>query len=136
MKNMLTIGQLAKRTQVTTVTIRYYERQGLIAQSKRSHSGYRLYPENIISQFHFIQNGKAVGFTLNEIKALLLLQQQENATSQSVRSRALLKLKEIETKIETLRTMEKALSTWTNACDGKVPVEQCPILENLYQQKT
>jgi len=74
MENMLTIGQLAKKADATPVTIRYYERQGLIPKSKRSQGGFRLYPESVISRFNFIKNAKAVGFSLDEIKELMAFQ--------------------------------------------------------------
>lgn len=131
--NMLTIGQLAKATGTTSVTIRYYERQGLIAPSKRSKGGYRLYPDSIIPRFYFIKNAKSVGFTLDEIKELLSLQQKKNIRSRAVKDLTLSKVDEIKNKINALNRMKKALSTWADACDGKVPLEECPILENLYQ---
>ena len=132
---MLTIGQLAKMTSTTSVTIRYYEKQGLIPKSKRSQGGYRLYPEGLISRFHFIQNAKAVGFSLEEIKELLSLQHKKNVTSKTIKDLTLSKTDEIKDKIKILNQMQKVLAKWADACDGKVPIEQCPILENLYQPK-
>lgn len=65
MENMLTIGQLAKLTNTTSVAIRYYKREGLIPKSTRSKGGYRLYSEKIVPRFYFIQNAKSVGFSVN-----------------------------------------------------------------------
>lgn len=128
----LTIGQLAKCTGLTAVTIRYYERCGLLPKLKRSRGGFRLYPEALIPRFYFIQNAKAVGFTLDEIKALLDLQARK-ATSQQVKTRTQQKIQDIDAKITTLQKMKRALSQWEQACDGKIAIDQCPILENLYQ---
>ncbi len=55
---MLTIGQLAEKTGVTTVAIRYYERNQLLPKPKRSKSGYRLYSEEAVTDLTFIQNAK------------------------------------------------------------------------------
>lgn len=133
---MLTIGQLAKLTETTSVTIRYYEREGLIPKSTRSKSGYRLYPKKLIPRFHFIQNAKSVGFSLNEIKELLALQQKKNASSQAIKDVTQSKIDEIKNKIKVLNQIKKLLEKWTEACDGKASIEQCPILENLYQSRT
>ena len=128
----LTIGQLAKLTQQTIVTIRYYEKCGLLPKPKRTRGGFRLYPKSIIPRFYFIQNAKAVGFTLDEIKALLTLQARK-ATSEQVKTHTQQKIQDIDAKITTLQKMKRALSQWEQACDGKIAIDQCPILENLYQ---
>ena len=128
----LTIGQLAKLTQQTVVTIRYYEKCGLLPKLKRTRGGFRLYPKRIIPRFYFIQNAKAVGFSLDEIKALLDLQARK-APSQQVKARTQQRIQNIDTKIKTLQKMKRALSQWEKACDGKILIDQCPILENLYQ---
>ena len=136
MENMLTIGQLAKLTNTTPVAIRYYEREGLIPKSTRSKGGYRLYPKELVPRFCFIQNAKSVGFSLDEIKELLSLQQRKNLKSQAVKNITQSKIDEIKDKIKTLNKMQEALMQWTAACDGKVSIEDCPILEQLYQPST
>lgn len=130
---LLTIGKLAKLTGTTAVTIRFYEKHGLLPKSKRSEGGYRLYPEDVIPRFHFIRNAKSVGFSLEEIKILLDLQKSKNSTSKHVRDTTIEKIEEIKTKIDQLKKMQKALESWVNVCDGKVSIDKCPILENLYK---
>src|SRR2546428_11988506 len=44
----LTVGEVAKRAAVHIETLRYYERQGLVARPPRSRSNYRLYPEETV----------------------------------------------------------------------------------------
>lgn len=127
-----TIGQLAKHTGNTVVTLRYYERLGLLPKVKRSQGGFRLYPEEIVPRLRFIANAKSVGFDLSEIKALLQLQSGAGS-SQSVKQKAQAKIQSIEEKINTLTDIKNALSQWEQSCDGKVPVDECPILANLYQ---
>lgn len=129
----LTIGQLAQKTGLTTVTIRYYEKSGLLPKLKRSAGGYRLYPASLIPRFYFIKNAKAVGFDLSEIKYLLSLQ-EKNLGSKSVKHTVQTKIDSIDMKIKTLQKMKKALKVWDEACDGKVAMEHCPILENLYSK--
>ena len=67
---MVKIGEIAKRLGVSTDTLRYYEKQGILTSSSRSVSGYRLYTEQDIAQLAFVIRAKDVGFTLNEIKEL------------------------------------------------------------------
>lgn len=126
-----TIGQLAKLVQQTPVTLRYYEKIGLIPRSKRSAGGFRLYPENLIRRFHFIQNAKLLGFDLNEIKLLFDLENNQ-VLSQPIKLSMQQKISEIEIKIKGLQLIKRALMNWEQACDGKVLMTECPILEALY----
>ncbi len=64
----LMIGKVARRAGVGVETIRFYEREGLIAEPPRRESGYRQYPEEAVSRVRFIRRAKELGFTLKEIK--------------------------------------------------------------------
>ncbi len=66
-----TIGQLAKQIGVRTSTLRYYEEQGLLAPTRRSESGYRLYDEEAEQTLYFIQRAQRLGFSLSDIRTLL-----------------------------------------------------------------
>ena len=68
---MLTIGQLAKRVNLRTSTLRYYEDEGLLAPAERSESGYRLYDEAAEQRLRFIQRAQRLGFALGDIRILL-----------------------------------------------------------------
>ena len=76
----LTIGKVARRAGVEVKTIRFYERQALIIPPPRSATGYRLYPESTIQRLRFIRRAKKLGFSLKEIKELLVLQEDPQAT--------------------------------------------------------
>ncbi len=127
----LTIGELAKAAQISKVAIRYYERCGLLPKAARRASGYRQYPQSVIARIRFIKNAKAVGFSLEEIAELLALQQNPDATSQDIRNRTLAKWKISQEKLLTLQRIVLLLEHMLLMCDGKVPKEQCPILETL-----
>ncbi|OIZ94982.1 hypothetical protein A1D18_02440 [Candidatus Rickettsiella isopodorum] len=126
-----TIGKLAKLVQQTPVTIRYYEKIGLIPASKRSEGGFRLYPETIIRRFYFIQNAKLIGFDLSEIKSLLNLETNQSP-SQQIKLCMQKKISHIETKIKSLQCIKQVLVRWEEACDGNIAIAECPILEALY----
>lgn len=126
-----TIGQLAQLVKKTPVTLRYYEKMGLIPKSKRSEGGFRLYPESLIRRFHFILNAKLIGFDLKEIKLLLDLEHNQ-ASSQPIKLCMQQKISQIDAKIKGLQQIKHALLNWEQSCNGKVSITECPILEALY----
>lgn len=130
--NYLTVGQLAAKANVSKVTIRYYERLGLIPKAERRASGYRVYPEGVISRLRFIVNAKSVGFTLQEIQELFALQGHEHTTSLQIKNKTLDKLKLTQEKITHLQKIAHVLEHLIASCDGTMPLEDCPILETLY----
>ncbi len=66
---MLKIGDLARRTGVSTDTLRLYEKRGLI-QSERMANGYRVYHPQIENLVNLIRLGQSVGFTLREMEGV------------------------------------------------------------------
>lgn len=126
-----TIGQVARQCGCGVETIRFYEREGLIAQPSRPESGFRKYPPDTVGRVRFIRKSKALGFSLKEIGDLLSLRVDRTAACTEVRKRAEAKIGDIEKKIETLIGMKRALETLTAACRKRKPTGECPILEVL-----
>lgn len=129
----ITIGELAKRCNVSKVAIRYYEKRGLLSKVVRRITGYRIYSESTINKLHFIKNAQSVGFTLKEIGELLMLQENEAATSKQIKAIAVDKLETIQNKINSLKSMTCRLTRLVTACNGKIPLPDCPILLGLYE---
>ncbi len=127
----LTIGKLARRAEIGIETVRFYERLGLIAEPPRTDSNYRLYPEQEVARLRFIKRAKGLGFTLNEIKELLSLSRDPHATRADMRQRTLAKIDDIHRKIHDLSRIKAALEHLADECDGRGPLEGCPILEAL-----
>jgi MerR family copper efflux transcriptional regulator len=127
----ITIGELARRAGVNVETIRFYEREGLIAQPPRRRSGYRQYPEDAVRRIRFIRHAKELGFTLLEIADLLSLRVARGTTCDAVRTRATAKIADIDRKMLDLERMRTALKELTRACVGRGPTGECPILEAL-----
>lgn len=127
----LTIGQLAERSGVGVETLRFYEREGLIAEPRRRPSGYRQYPPEVVRRVWFIRHAKELGFSLKEISELLSLRVDPNSACRDVRERAQTKIADIEGKIESLERMREALQRLVKKCRGKGPTSECPILEEL-----
>jgi MerR family copper efflux transcriptional regulator len=125
----LGIGQLAKRGGVGIDTVRYYERNGLLAPRDRLTSGYRRYGELEVARLRFIRRAQALGFTLKEIKDLLALSAQRDVGR--VKRSAQAKLSDVETRIADLVRVRDGLATLINACPGHGRSADCPILRAL-----
>jgi MerR family Zn(II)-responsive transcriptional regulator of zntA len=126
---MLTIGKLAALAKTSTDTLRYYEREGLIEPADRSESGYRLYDKDSARRIHFIKQAQHCGFTLTEIRDLLVLRNRAAACCGDVRTRAIKKKLHLEHKIKAMKSMSKALDHLIADCaNGAQPVRECTIL--------
>ena len=131
----MTIGKVARKAGVGDETIRFYEREGLIADPPRRQSGYRQYPPETVSRIRSIRRAKDLGFTLKEIKELLSLRDSPSPSCENVRKRAESKIKEIEEKLRSLETMKQELLKLTTACKEQEQENDCPILEAFEDQK-
>lgn len=129
---MLTIGKVAERAQVTADSIRYYEREGLIAPVKKSESGYRLYTEEAIRRIGFIKQAQQCGFSLVEIRELLDLKSDDKACCDDIYRVAVEKKLQLETKLKALKTMSEALTRLIEICShDRKSLTECPILGAL-----
>lgn len=129
-RKTLTIGRVAERADVGIDTIRFYERRGLLPEPQRTASGYRLYTDATIKRLDFIRRAKALGFTLEEIIALLGLQDSGGAKA-DVKALTKRKLGQIDAKINDLQRMRDVLSALEHDCAGTGDVRTCPIIEAL-----
>ncbi len=131
---MYSIGQVAKQSNMSVETIRYYEKEGLIEVPERLHNGYRSYKEETMHRLAFIQQAKELGFSLREIGELLSIKSAENMICDDVKQLAQEKLKNIDSKISLLRRMKKSLEKLVDVCPGQAPVSDCPILDALQKK--
>jgi Hg(II)-responsive transcriptional regulator len=127
----LTIGAVARQAGVGVETVRFYERQGLLAEPQRRASGYRQYDGEAVSVLRFIRRAKELGFTLKEIKALLALRLDASATRAEVRKQARAKVADIEARIADLQRMRDVLQNLIRNCHGDGTTTGCPILGAL-----
>ena len=96
---MHTIGKLAMLAEVTTDTVRYYEKEGLLIPVSKTAAGYRLYDEDTIRRLRFIRQAQQCGFSLTEIRELLTLRNSDEACCKDVKSVAIAKKMQLEHKI-------------------------------------
>ncbi|WHZ14941.1 MAG: Transcriptional regulator, MerR family [Nitrospira sp.] len=136
MATQLTIGQLAKIVGVNIQTIRYYERLNLLRPSARRPSGYKLYGHEEERRLRFIKNAQALGFTLREINELLALRITSTARCGDVLEKARAKLVQVESKVDDLQALARALNSLIRACRVGQPTGYCPILMSLEDETT
>lgn len=125
------IGQLANQAGVAIDTVRYYEREGLLPPPQRRASGYRDYSVRDIARLRFIRRAKNLGFSLQEIHALLRLSESRDADRAEVRTLAQHRLADIEGKLHELEAMRAALAKLVRHCAGHGSLDDCPIIETL-----
>jgi MerR family transcriptional regulator, copper efflux regulator len=129
----LGIGQLAKRGGVGIDTVRYYERNGLLAPLTRLASGYRRYGDIELARLRFIRRAQGLGFTLKEIKQLLALSAQRDV--ERVKRSAQAKLLDVNSRIAALERVRDGLATLIAACPGHGKAADCPILRALNDEE-
>lgn len=127
----ITIGEVARRSEVNVETIRFYEREGLLARPSRPVRGFRHYPADIVERVRFIRKAKALGFSLDEIRQLLSLRATSGAKCESVRARALAKAAQVAQKMRDLRRLQAALVRLADSCHDECEVGECGILASL-----
>jgi MerR family mercuric resistance operon transcriptional regulator len=128
----IAIGRLSKDTGTNIETIRYYERVGLLPVPARSEGGYRLFRSDHLKRLNFIRRARALGFSIGEIRALLQLADERKRPCAKVRVVAEAHLKDVQTKIADLRSMERVLKATVAEC-AKGRRRDCPVIEALYR---
>lgn len=125
----LSIGRLSKLAGVNIDTVRYYERNGLLAPRARLASGYRRYGDLELSRLRFIRRAQRLGFSLKEIKSLLGLSARRSVAQ--VKQAAQAKLADVEARIADLERVRDGLALLVQACPGHGQASECPILQAL-----
>ncbi len=113
----LSIGKLAKATKVSIHTIRFYEKCGLLPPPIRRPSGFREYSDLDVLQLTFVREARLLGFSLEEISALIALEDETSSTV--IRSVVGRKLKAIDQRIERLQQWRRALQELGEARSGE-----------------
>src|SRR5262245_52080670 len=126
----MTISEAADQAGVNVQTLRYYERRGLLPKPPRRASGYREFPEDSVRLVRFIKRAQELGFSLDEVEALLKLRRQSGRNRKQVRALASQRIRHIDQKIAELGRMRAALERLIHSCHEGGTLE-CPIIEAL-----
>lgn len=129
------IGELVKRHGVSVDTLRFYEKQQLLRPSNRSDAGYRLYSAADSQRLAFILRAKSVGFSLQQIRELLQIEDNKSQWQCSdVKDKVQQKIQEIARQLAELQRFQQALQQLDAACcGGSLSATECSILTALEQ---
>ena len=137
MRQQIQIGRVAKETGFTVDAIRFYEKAGLVERPPRTEGGFRLFRPEDVEKLKFIRKARELGFSLQETRELLLLQDDHVKAGGQVRDLAEHKLACVRRKIHELRKLEMGLKDALRRCNrklkqfGEIREECCPVLEQL-----
>ena len=125
----MTIGQVATQADVHVETIRYYQRLGLVGEPLRPLGGIRHYDGKTVARLRFIKRAQQLGFTLEEVRHLLAL--EDGQSCRETRALAETKLSVIDARLADLRRMQKLLRSLIAECDSGKRPRACPIIATL-----
>ena len=125
----LRTGEVAERAGVNSQTLRYYERRGLLAEPDRSNGGHRLYPPDTVALLSVIKAAQRLGFTLDEVAALLELDSGQNCGV--ARNLAEQKLADVDARLRDLRALQRQLRALIARCRIASGTVRCPMIEAL-----
>ncbi len=132
---MITVNALSKHCGVSTHTVRYYSRIGLLKPRRQPQNGYRLFARSDVDRLSFIRRAQNIGFTLSEIFEILSIAESGYSPCKRVRAILLQRIEENRTKLNEFTAlqerMEKTLAQWQNLPDGS-PGKQsiCRLIES------
>lgn len=129
-KPRYSIGALAEATATKVETVRYYERIGLLPEPGRTTGNYRAYTPEHLGRLSFIRRARDLGFTLDQIRALLGLADHKDNDCCAVDSLARDHLTDIDRKIADLKALRRELNDLLGQCrQGKIA--DCRIIGAL-----
>jgi DNA-binding transcriptional MerR regulator len=128
-------SELAKECGVSTDTLRHYERVGVLAKPHRTQSGYRQYPPEAVKRVRLVRRALEIGFTLEELAAVLRVRDSGGAPCREVRALAAVKLDQVSQRIEDLRDlrdhMRRVLADWDQRLASVPSGARAGLLEAL-----
>ncbi|MBL8646168.1 MAG: helix-turn-helix domain-containing protein [Sphingosinicella sp.] len=124
------IGDLARLTQTRVETIRFYEKEGLLLAPGRNAGNYRIYEQSHLSRLSFIRRSRDLGFTLDQVRALLDLSDDRARSCCAVDEIAREQLYSVKRKIDDLRALERELTSLLEQC-SQGTIADCRIIDAL-----
>lgn len=131
----LKIGELAQKTHVSTATLRYYEQCGLLSQANRADNGYRYYPEEAVQQVEFIKKAQQLGFSLQDIQAILRIKQAGQQPCGVVKQILADKIAQVQAQLRHLQQLEAELlhyqAQWQQQETANLGGRICGLIEEV-----
>jgi DNA-binding transcriptional MerR regulator len=134
MAQAIQIGKASKSTGLSIDAIRFYQKAGLVRPPARTSSGYRVFSEADIDQLQFIGKAQELGFSLAEIKELLVVLRNQNGHAcPEVHDLLNHKLKGVRQKIAALQHLETELTRALRKCERSLKglADCCPVIDAM-----
>lgn len=125
------IGELAKKTGCKVVTIRYYEKEGLLPEPERGHSNYRIYSKDDLERLEFIMHCRRHDMKLDEIKKLLAFKTRPHGDCGWVDELVAAHIQNVDEQIKSLEHLKYHLEKLKHSCSGKHNGGRCGIIQSL-----
>ena len=130
----MNIGEASDRSGVSAKMIRYYEGVGLLPSAARRPNNYRDYGDQEVAVLQFVRRTRDLGFSLDEVSALLALWSNKKRPSRDVKRMAEKHIADLEHRIIEMRTVMKTLRELAKNCHGDERSD-CPILDDFAAPK-
>ena len=131
------IGKVSRQTGLSIDAIRFYEKQRLLERPRRSEGGFRLFSAEDVERIRFIRRTQQLGFSLLEIRELLVVARDDGEACSHVRELLQAKMAVVRNKIRELRLLEEQLARRLRKCERKLTSSKyshngrCPVLEEI-----
>jgi Cd(II)/Pb(II)-responsive transcriptional regulator len=122
---------LAKKTGCKVVTIRYYEKEGLLPEPERTEGNYRLYGKKDLERLEFIVHCRKHGLKPDEIKRLLAFKDRPQGDCTWVSELIDAHIKNIDGQIDSLEHLKQHLNRLRQRCAGGHSGDRCGIMRSL-----
>ncbi len=127
------IGELAKRAGCPVETVRYYEKEGMLAAPRRSHANYREYGPEHAARLAFILRCRSLDMSRPEIRTLLAAIERPDGDCAPVNALLDEHIGHVSGRIAELNQLKAELEAIHAHCSGKHPARACRIIETLAQ---
>ncbi len=125
------IGELAKKADCQVVTIRYYEKEGLMRPPGRSDGNYRVYSEDDADRLQFIRHCRAHGMNLAEIRDLLAYRDAPTGNCGWIGDMVDRHISNVNEQIESLNLLKNYLEELRKRCPEGGAASECGIMKSL-----
>lgn len=129
----LTIGAFAAAAGVNVETVRYYQRKGLLSEPDKPYGGIRRYGDEGVARVRFIKSAQRLGFSLDEVAALLAL--DDGMHCKQAQQLAEHKLAGVRAKLADLRRIETVLEGLVRQCARSRGRVSCPLVDALHESR-
>ena len=126
----MNIGDASQASAISAKMIRHCESLGLLPKAPRTEAGYRQYDDAAVHTLRFIRRARDLGFSIEEIRALLGLWRNRRRASAEVKRIALAHAADLQRRIDEMSAMQRTLKHLAHCCAGDERPE-CPILDDL-----